>query len=431
MVTDRHKWGMAPPSASAEGVFDETAAGPSPSPSCCSSDSESMPPLGQVASRQVKNASRRRMHVHRTVGVLTYAALAWAAISGIYTRLDDACVALGTQVLHDDHNAGSSGGGGGSTGITDHCTGIPDLILRAPNVAAAAVWDALRTYGTALFISTCIGCVLSVGVFYGRNLLNKRILRQIMREAPVLEVVHPSDCRKSDVVFAWDIHGVLAAGSASVFLRAFVNPKNLHSLLHFAVFSINPYAIFRVLRYCITSEVTDEVLARIGSEFPYMAPIGTVIIAFSNSFSPNMEVFTLIKELRSRGYHKHYIFSNIGEKVFLELSSIYPIFSTFDGCMVATAARNYIHKPFPFYYYMFHTQFGAGVPSPKVHDDEAEVVTADESCGPTTVVFVDDKNVNVEAGRLNGMYSLRYTSPAQLRREFVASGLLDALIVPS
>lgn len=99
-----------------------------------------------------------------------------------------------------------------------------------------------------------------------------------------------------------------------------------------------------------------------------------------------------------------HILSNIGEKTFAQLRTLYPdIFSYFDGIRIVTAQDNYISKPDPAMFHDYQTTLN--------HDNKH-------------VVFIDDKRKNIAAAADLGITAIRYKSGDQLREALQELALL-------
>ena len=362
-----------------------------------------------------------RIWVHQTIGVISYGAVLFYLLLVVRDYVDVQCDAAGAA-----------------------CSG-PSYLLKDPAFVVGATMVFFRHVGIILGASIVCGLIAGKVLFAARSLVNGRTLKRVMKNAPKLEVVQPADCScKEDVIFAWDIHGVLVRPSVWLTLKVATSPAYLWNMLFFGIMCASPYSMLRIVSLTLRSEVAEEVFDRFIEDFPYLWRAERAIFRLANSFVPNKCVFDTIAALKEAGYAKHYVFSNIGERIFADLKDIYPDeFATFDGILTAAFSKRYIHKPLPGYYYLFHETFGSGIP-PVVGSSDREGTAdsterrgtgasdsssseSDGGASPASnkyaIVFIDDKKENTRSGRHNGMLSLHYRNTPQLLKDLIENGI--------
>lgn len=110
----------------------------------------------------------------------------------------------------------------------------------------------------------------------------------------------------------------------------------------------------------------------------------------------------IVEELHARGDVPLYALSNWSRETFHHARSRYPVLERFRGIVVSGEEK--LIKPDARIFQLLFERHGVE---------------------PTASIFIDDVDRNVDAARRLGMTAIRFESPAQLRRELAAHGLLD------
>lgn len=130
-----------------------------------------------------------------------------------------------------------------------------------------------------------------------------------------------------------------------------------------------------------------------------------LIVTVGSRYTPIDGTVNIIKELDRNGYQQH-VCSNIGRTIYNHFHTIYPeIFKYFTHVTLVEPKHNepLIKKP--------NSQFFTNYL--KINNLSAQ-----------DIVFIDDKQHNVDAAQQVGMIAIRFTDAEQLRKDLVQIGLL-------
>ncbi len=116
---------------------------------------------------------------------------------------------------------------------------------------------------------------------------------------------------------------------------------------------------------------------------------------------PIHETVEIFRELKETGNYKFYALTNWSAELFPVALRKYDFLHWFDGRLVSGEEK--MRKPFPEFYQLLLDRFG-------INKEEA--------------VFIDDNLRNVEAAEAFGLPTIRFESPAQLRKELEQRGIL-------
>lgn len=128
-------------------------------------------------------------------------------------------------------------------------------------------------------------------------------------------------------------------------------------------------------------------------------------VTVGSHYKPITKTVEIIKDLHNHGYKQH-VGSNIGRTIYNHFSNLYPkIFTYFDHVTLVEPEQNkpLIKKP--------NLQFFKNY-------------LKKNNLSPKQVIFIDDKQHNVEAARHVGMIAIRFTTPEQLRQNLNELGIL-------
>lgn len=177
--------------------------------------------------------------------------------------------------------------------------------------------------------------------------------------------------QKQPIVFAFDIHGVLMrvkkSEAVSTSLKEIVKQPGL--------------------------------LLKIGSFFDGSAAEHSALRRIANSQQPICETWDLVKQIKATGY-PIYIFSNIGEKTFVELMTKFPNwFEIFDGYHTVPSKDKKLRKPKPEAFASFKKM---------VHEKHST---------DTRIIFIDDDKKNIAAAKKADFVTIHFSSAEQLKNE--------------
>ncbi len=116
---------------------------------------------------------------------------------------------------------------------------------------------------------------------------------------------------------------------------------------------------------------------------------------------PIHETVEIFRELKETGNYKFYALTNWSAELFPVALRKYDFLHWFDGRLVSGEEK--MRKPFPEFYQLLLDRFD-------INKEEA--------------VFIDDNLRNVEAAEAFGLPTIRFESPAQLRKELEQKGIL-------
>jgi 2-haloacid dehalogenase len=116
---------------------------------------------------------------------------------------------------------------------------------------------------------------------------------------------------------------------------------------------------------------------------------------------PIEETVEIFRELKAKGQYKFYALTNWSAELFPVALQKYDFLHWFDGRLVSGEEK--MRKPFPEFYQLLLDRFH---------------ITKEEA------VFIDDNLRNAEAAQQFGIETIRFTSPADLRKALAAKGIL-------
>src|ERR1039457_2416553 len=121
---------------------------------------------------------------------------------------------------------------------------------------------------------------------------------------------------------------------------------------------------------------------------------------FADIFAEIPQMITLQAELRRRGF-KTYIFSNTNDLAIEHVRRNFPFFKNFDG-------------------YIFSYEVGGMKPQPKIYE-AMEALTGRRGAD---LIYIDDREENIETGRARGWLAILHESPEKTRRALTAFGVI-------
>ena len=121
---------------------------------------------------------------------------------------------------------------------------------------------------------------------------------------------------------------------------------------------------------------------------------------FADIFTEMPGTIALQAELRRRGF-KTYIFSNTNDLAIEHVRRNFPFFKNFDG-------------------YVFSYEVGGMKPQPKIY----EAMEAMTSKRGADLIYIDDREENIETGLARGWRAILHESPEKTRRALTAFGVI-------
>ncbi len=210
----------------------------------------------------------------------------------------------------------------------------------------------------------------------------------------------------SDTVIAFDLHKVLLeqnfARIGFKLFKRYWQPLIKDKLL------FTPHFIRDIYGEMRQGQVIEELAHKLGKKYTLLSSLEADLIECLNSEPLIDATVHIVQELKAQGYSL-YLLSNIASETFENLRHKQPaLISLFEGFYMPSAKNKYIHKPNPHFYQNFKQYL--------------------TSCGQEhkKIVFIDDRLKNIKAAQLEGMHGIVFNSPAQLRHELHAYGLLPA-----
>ena len=143
-------------------------------------------------------------------------------------------------------------------------------------------------------------------------------------------------------IFVFDLHDVLFERNYLNTIKLIYQIKNKINLLKIL---FNPKFIYDALKMLSVTRVSEAYLIKLSQQHSNFKPYVDTIIDITNAIMPTWEMFTLIENLKLKGY-KVYIFSNIGKETYNKLMQPYQsLFEYFDGIHYVHADNNWLAKP--------------------------------------------------------------------------------------
>ncbi len=199
-------------------------------------------------------------------------------------------------------------------------------------------------------------------------------------------------------IIAFDLHGVIFTVDWRQVWQVFWHyPHKLRLIgcgFHIAL-------IWRGLRLLFDNATDVEVYALFNKYCPNLLPF---IIDITNVHVPVPEMVRLLQQLKARGYELH-ILSNVGPERLKRLQERYPeVIGLFDKMLINNGdPNNLIKKPQKAFYELYLHKF---------------------NLQPNTVLFIDNKKVNVHEAHELGFSTIRFKNPKQLISELTKLNII-------
>ena len=202
----------------------------------------------------------------------------------------------------------------------------------------------------------------------------------------------------SNTILAFDLHSVIFTFNYKEALSIiFKWPDKL--TLFLCAFKIR--LVWKCFALLFHNPTDEEYFALFQQYCPKLLPL---IIKLFNAFRPIKTMVDLLKELKAKGYELH-IVSNIGERRFEFLKKRYPdIIALFDKAKITNSdVQHLIKKPSHEYFISY---------------------LKDYNSDHRSIIFIDDKEQNIEAATKAGIIGIRFISADKLRCIFSKLGIL-------
>lgn len=193
----------------------------------------------------------------------------------------------------------------------------------------------------------------------------------------------------SNTIIAFDLHSVVFTFNYKKALSIlWLWPHKLSLLL--CMFRIR--LVWKCFTLLFHSPTDEEYFSLFGQYCPKLLPL---IIDLFNAFKPINSTVTLLKELKAKGYELH-IMSNIGPRRFEYLKTHYPdIIALFDKAKINNGNMLHLIKKPNLEY------FSDYVKNYNTHNK--------------SILFIDDKEKNIESASALGIIGIRFTSTDKLQ----------------
>lgn len=223
-----------------------------------------------------------------------------------------------------------------------------------------------------------------------------------------------------DIIFAWDIHHVLAKPlknrilnnleySKLIALYAKAAGSWVAQLFNKKESTENQKLVDEAIKMRNSGDASGEGFYHIFKKYGH-DDLAQMVLNISNGYEPIAETLELVAQLKALGYTNRTA-SNIGDNFYTKFSEKYPkMFKDFDeGATVTfvendgTIVKNPIKKPDPQFAEKFEQMF---------NPDHSK-----------TVIFIDDKMKNVEGLKRDNWVTLQFKDVEQLRADLQELGI--------
>lgn len=187
-------------------------------------------------------------------------------------------------------------------------------------------------------------------------------------------------------VFAFDLHDVVFKTD---WHARWQELKAVPWSLNLALTLLNPFFVYDLIKLSLATDTYEEIIDTLSAKYPTINEYQNYIVALINTHVPIEKTIKILKDLHAQGY-RLYTFSNLGQASFLRLQKLYPeIFALFQGYLYVVAEDNWIQKPQKEAYEKFLHTF---------------------NLQPHQVIFIEDRQVNIEGAQKAGFNTIHFTS---------------------
>lgn len=219
----------------------------------------------------------------------------------------------------------------------------------------------------------------------------------------------------SNIVFAWDFHGVIAMKQRWPMAKKMIGiiAESDHKWLLIKTLA-NPHFWHEVKKVRKKYKTTETIFANLKDKYPALEYIEPQFYEFLQLYTPNEGTLAIIDAVGRAGY-KQYLTSNISPRALEDMQELYPaIFQRFSGIYrigkMEPHNHCYSNEPKPY------TEYYRGL---------RQYLTDQGIAATTTIIFIDDMLENVEATRKANVNidAIQFISPKQLEKELTQRGI--------
>lgn len=199
-----------------------------------------------------------------------------------------------------------------------------------------------------------------------------------------------NEIKPNEHIFVFDVHGVLFKLSIIEIIKITLKDP---SSLWIITMMMRPMLCVNLFRSQLNGGVAEEIIFNVAKEKPNLAWFVPKAFKLINAQTPIKRTIEVVRKLKEKGY-KLYILSNIGEKSLNHIKANHKeVFGLFDGIYTSTDKDGYIKKPSPEIYKKYLDKFGQN---------------------PCQLIFVDDKQSNLNVARDLNFNTIHFTSSKKL-----------------
>lgn len=214
----------------------------------------------------------------------------------------------------------------------------------------------------------------------------------------ILSNIPIGSCTSTNTIIAFDLHDVLFECSWTQRLQTIIQMPHKWEACKLG---INPFFLIKLWQEFTKSPVPEAIFKKMVTYYPQAQLFYDPFLKTCNAQTPRQDMFTLIQDLKSRGYQV-VICSNIGEETLADLVSKFPQeFKIFDAIFCTCAADNYCAKNNPHFFHNF-----------KNFLTEHALISNNEH----TIFFIDDKLKNIEMATAIHLQGIVFSSAKQTQK---------------
>lgn len=201
-------------------------------------------------------------------------------------------------------------------------------------------------------------------------------------------------------IFAFDLHGVIVKKRYRGFLKYILRYCYRMDIL---LLFFNIHFLTLLTQLLQKSRIPEEYITTCARYFPSLHFLIQPIISMTNEQIPLIETVTIIKALKNKGY-KIFLFSNIGERTYVDFEKKFPeIVTLFDDICIAHAHDGWIQKPQQAAFEKFLIKF---------------------SLNPEQCIFIDNSKKNIKTAQQKKFKTIKFKYPKTLKKELHKLGIL-------
>jgi FMN phosphatase YigB (HAD superfamily) len=212
---------------------------------------------------------------------------------------------------------------------------------------------------------------------------------------------------KEKIIILWDLHEVVFQRSVIDWAKAIITFHGKWQAIKNTSWPMYKL-VFKYFLYLLgikKGDISSEELIMLAKQQKNNKLV-QLIVAIGSRYTPIDDTVNIIKELDRNGYHQH-VCSNIGRTIYNHFHAIYPkIFKYFTHVTLVEPVHNkpLIKKP--------NHQFF-------INYLKTNNLSAQD------IIFIDDKQHNIDAAQQVGMTAIRFINSEQLRKNLIQIGILS------